>query len=554
MNEVLKKNKILIVDDIPGNIKVLADILVNDYQLILAISGQEAIEISLSQDISLILMDVVMPEMDGYEAFRRIKHHVNTKDISVIFITAKDSDADEIRGLELGAVDYIQKPFNPVIVKARVANHMLLQWHRHQLQQSKNQSKNQLENQVNERTKALQKTLNDLQITKEIAEKANQAKTEFISQMSHEFKTPLNAVLGFAQVLGMDSKQPLTPSQQESVQQILFSGKHLLSLINDILDLSTIETGKIQLNFENINLFKLVEECIAIIRQMTVKKEILLVVNKDNHFKPIIWADYTRMKQIVINLLSNAIKYNHTKGQIDVNIQLVKDNQLQLAVKDTGFGIKEDKHAFLFMPFNRLNYENSAILGAGIGLTITKNLIEAMNGTIGFSSEFGSGSSFWVTIPLSSDQLDFSMLNQKEETTNVTSSHKLSTVLYIENNPTSVVLMETILKEFYDIDLISVHTAEIGFELAAVNKPQFILMDLDLPGMNGLDVVKQLKASQKTQDIPVIALTADATKNDISPELIPGFDGYLTKPIKVHEVIDSFNSILMNNPVFYDST
>ena len=374
---------------------------------------------------------------------------------------------------------------------------------------------------------------------KETAERASQAKSNFLSSMSHELRTPMNAILGFAQILEYDGE--LKEEQLDNVHEIIKAGNHLLELINEVLDLAKIESGHLDLSLEPVNLLDLVEECFSLITPVANNYEIDIRHSEiGNYF---IRADRTRLKQVLLNLLSNAIKYNQKGGSVELNVELKDENILRISIRDTGMGIEPEKQEELFKPFNRLNAENSEIEGTGIGLAITRSLIEMMGGDIAVESEPGKGSCFWFELPTET----FPMKDSAAEDV-MTSSVSLQalkeqqhTVLYIEDNPANVKLVSHLLRKRQHISLLTAHEPEFGLELASAHNPNLILLDINMPQMDGYQLLKILQADPQLNSIPVIAITANAMPRDIERGLKAGFIDYLTKPLDVghfYKVID----------------
>ncbi|MCW9002238.1 MAG: PAS domain S-box protein, partial [Rhodospirillales bacterium] len=391
----------------------------------------------------------------------------------------------------------------------------------------------------------------DLKAAKELADKANKAKSEFLSSMSHELRTPLNAILGFSQLMEYDVTEPLTARQRESVTQIKKGGDHLLELINEVLDLAKVEAGKVSLSIEDVEPGPVFDECLSFIGSMAGKKGISINDAVSGTDIPVVRCDRTRFKQVILNFLSNAVKYNRDGGSLTLSVNQDDDATLMISVSDTGFGIPEDKQADVFQPFSRLGAEATDIEGTGIGLTITKQLVELMGGTIGFESVVDQGSTFWIRLPLAditsapaTDEAVKASVSTGDMGSLVEGEHL---ILYVEDNPANLRLMERLIEQIPDVELISAHNAELGVELAESRQPDVIIMDIHLPGMNGFDALKILQEKDETSHIPVIALSAAALKPDIEKGMKAGFLDYLTKPIVVNELINAVNRGLSLN-------
>ena len=377
------------------------------------------------------------------------------------------------------------------------------------------------------------------------ADQASQAKSDFLASMSHELRTPLNGILGFSQLLEFNPKEPLSDNQSQYVGHILHAGNHLLDLINQVLDLAKIETGNIPLNVEPIRVNDVVAECQALLQTVADSRKIKLTLNLDDP-SLLVSADYTRLKQVVVNLVSNAIKYNHKGGSVEISTEVTDNDSIRILVKDTGPGIPEENFKNLFQPFNRLAAEGSGIEGTGIGLSIARKLIDLMSGQIGLESTVGEGSTFWIELPATTDDLvstkpKLVMAETNHETENITTN---STVLYVEDNPANLQLMEDLLSHFPNVHMLSAHTGELGLELAQAHQPDLILMDINLPDMDGYEALKHLRDTKETQNIPVLAISANAMPKDIERGLEAGFKEYLTKPLNIKSVLKTIDEAL----------
>jgi len=410
----------------------------------------------------------------------------------------------------------------------------------------------QLEQRVDERTLQLALANAELANAIEEARSANQAKSAFLSSMSHELRTPLNAILGFAQILTSDALPSTLEQKKEFANHILKSGRHLLTLINEILDLAKVESGTVTLSMEPVALADTLLETRAMVEPIAANRGVrVLFPDVDG---AVVLADRTRLKQVLLNLLSNAVKYNREGGAVILGCEQVSPSRLRLSVQDTGAGLDAEQVASLFQPFNRLGQEGGQQEGTGIGLVVTKRLVELMGGEIGVSSSPGVGSVFWIELG-STAPLAQHVAEEPAQTADGAAAPAADggspqdphLILYVEDNPANLRLVEEIIRFRTDLRLLSALDGHVGLSLARAHQPEIILLDLNLPGMSGLEVLRQLRADPATADIPVFALSANAMARDIERGRAAGFNRYLTKPIDIDKFTEAINSTLAQN-------
>ncbi|HEU4731701.1 MAG TPA: PAS domain S-box protein [Kofleriaceae bacterium] len=386
----------------------------------------------------------------------------------------------------------------------------------------------------------------ELRLSRELAEAASAAKSEFLSSMSHELRTPLNAILGFAQLLERDRKQPLSDRQKERLQHVLRGGEHLLRLIDDVLDLSRIEAGRIMISPEPVDIRLVVDEVITTLEPMASRAGISITGPGPAEL-PRVHADRTRLAQILMNFGSNAIKYGKQRGHVRFELAMPSPATVRATVIDDGIGIPADKRDKVFEPFQRAGQETGPIEGTGIGLTITKRLAELMKGRVGFSSEVDRGSAFWLEIPVhrraAAEPLAAPAAAAVSPLATGTARHK---VVYVEDNPSNIAFMRDLVDDLPSVELLTAPTAEIGLELIRSHRPQVVIMDINLPGMSGFDAVNRLREWPETRDIPVIGLSAAALLKDTQRAKDAGFYRYLTKPVKVAELTKVLEELLVH--------
>ncbi|MFA6921499.1 MAG: PAS domain S-box protein [Gallionella sp.] len=414
-------------------------------------------------------------------------------------------------------------------------------------------ARKQIEAEKKRLDQVLQDNNAELERAKSAAEKANLAKSDFLSGMSHELRTPLHAILGFSQLLEAGSPPP-TDSQAARLQQITRAGWYLLELINEILDLAVIESGKVSLSLEPVLLIDVMRECQAMIETQAQRHDIKLTfLPFDNSW--FVSADQTRLKQVLINLLSNAIKYNRKQGTVEIECSEIIPERIRISIRDSGMGLDSEKLAQLFQPFNRLGQENGSEEGTGIGLVVTRKLVELMGGCIGVKSTVGAGSEFWIELIREvKPQLSAENTLPAEPALPHQENAKQHTLLYVEDNPANLMLVEQIIEARPDIHMLSARDGNLGIALARTHLPDVILMDINLPGISGIEALNTLRKDTATMHIPVVAISANAMPCDIEAGIEAGFFCYITKPIRIKDFMSALDAALKFSETKLDDT
>lgn len=398
---------------------------------------------------------------------------------------------------------------------------------------------------ITERKQAEQMLLESnfqLKEARNLAESASRAKSEFLSRMSHELRTPMNAIIGFTQLLEDNPVHPLSEDQRDSLHEISTASTRLLGLINEVLDLARIESGRLVLSLEPLEPGELCRECLGQHQPLAQDRGITMAVNVPSGLR--IHADRVRLRQVLLNLISNGIKYNREGGEVEVGCAVQADNLLRIWVRDTGPGIDQEFLPRMFQPFERAAGVEGLIEGTGIGLTLAKSLTEAMGGTIGFETDSSRGSTFWIELPQAGRMEDMEASSDAPTVPLPASVARERRVLYIEDNPANMRLVKKIMSGLGGVTLLMAESAEAGLELVKSCLPHLILMDINLPGMDGFQALDRLRRNPETRDIPVVAVTASAMSDQVKKVKNAGFDDCLTKPINLQRFVAVVNALL----------
>ena len=502
--------RVLIADDNADMRAHVARLLEPQFAVTAAVDGAAALEAALAEPPDLVLTDVMMPRLDGFSLLAALRAEERTRTIPVIIVSARAGEEAAVEGLGAGADDYLIKPFSGRELVARVSGNLALARLRHE-------AANQLESS-----------------NRQLAA-ATQAKSDFLSRMSHELRTPLNAILGFGQLLKLRGAAPA--ADDEDVAQILKAGDHLLALINEVLDISAVESGRMKISIEPVLAADVIAETLDMVRPLADAQAITLPAIPQEAGSAYVSADRHRLKQVLLNLLANAVKYNVRGGTVDVRCEPTDASRLRIIVTDTGIGVAPSDLARLFMPFERFGAAVSAVEGSGLGLALSKGLVEAMGGTIAATSTLGRGSTFTIELEAVPAPAGAAVADLEQAEPAAPPPRSVRRVLSIEDNPSNIRLIERVLAMRPGTELIVAIQGRLGIDLAVQHDPHLILLDLNLPDLRGDEVLRRLKADPRTANTPVIMISADASPGQLERLRSNGAADYLSKPFDVARLL-----------------
>ncbi len=536
------KPEIFIIDDMPGEIDLLIGQLENDYRIKVATQASQALEYLKSPRLpNLILLDVIMPDMDGYTLCKMLKHDPHTRDIPIVFLTAATEENAECSGLSLGVVDYIYKPFNARIVKQRIKNHI----ERESLRRQLIQERDHLEEQVKLRTQSLQ-------IAKETAELASQVKTMILGNLSHELRTPMNAIMGF---VSLAKNLAVNPKQENYLQKTEIASRRLLTILENLLTLARLEQGRFSLNQTIFNLYELIQNCLKKIYPDAEMKGLKILLDMPDEEKSLaLIGDSARLEQVIYELLSNAVKFSEN-GTITLKARqnVLADNDIQICidVQDEGIGIAREDHIKLFRPFEQVDGSFTRQYGGnGIGLCLCAQLIDRMEGSIKAESPGeGQGSRFWFNVPLKFivDQPFDRIDSQQADDLLIKSQLKGKRILIIEDD----MIMQTALRDVLENNGLNVSLAqnyESALNLVRTEEFDLLIIDIMLPDGSGYDLALDIRQLPQFRNTPMIALTAKAFAQDAQESMDAGINVHLSKPIQAEQLLNTISEWLLHPP------
>ena len=561
---------ILIVDDNPANLEVLSETLAGaGFQVAVAVDGVSAIEQIQYDQPELILLDIMMPGIDGFETYQRLRAKPSTRDIPVIFMTALSDTENKVKGFSLGAVDYITKPFQQQEVLARVRVHLQLRNLARTLEGQNKRLKREIvqretaEASLLKLNQELEKRAVELKEAKEAADRANHAKSEFLANISHEIRTPLNGILGYTQILQFS--KVLTEKERKGLKLIKQSGSHLLTLINDILDLSKIEARKMELYPASFHFPSFLQDVAQIFSVRAEQKKISFIYQFESHLPSGVYADEKRLRQVLINLLGNAVKFTDHYRSVTFKVKVVGQGnaaienskaalepnsqsstiKVRFQIEDTGVGISSDELDKIFQPFEQLGDSNSQAQGTGLGLAICQKILALMNSRIQVTSQPGKGSRFWFDLELPA--VEVADLSQSargfHQGTIVGFKGEKRKILVVddhwENRSVIVNLLEPV-----GFEIVEATDGQEGLNKAAEFHPDLIVVDLVMPVMDGFELICRLRQLPQLQDAAIIASSASVFEADQSRSLAAGANEFLPKPISADSLLEILQSRL----------
>lgn len=521
---------ILVVDDTLTNLALLSAVLQQEgFRVLLAKNGERALDIAKQYKPDLILLDIEMPGWNGYETCKRLKNEPDLAPIPVLFLSTLNKAEDKLRAFEAGGIDYVHKPFQEQELLARVRTHIELYRLREKLQLEIAQKNNEILAHANDLEKKVEERTVQLNKAKEMAETANIAKSQFLAKMSHELRTPMNAIIGYSEMLMEDAQDLGITECVADIGKIHSAGKHLLGLINDVLDLSKIESGRMEVYLETFQVETLIDEVLTTIKPIVEQKNNRLEIKIVNSLGKI-QADFTKTRQILINLLSNAAKFTE-EGLISIEFKRefgTKGNgdRLYFCVSDNGIGMTPEQQQKLFQPFTQVDASTTRRFGGtGLGLAITKQFIDMMGGNIRVESEFGKGSQFIVCLPAQVESEPASPAQSMEELGETLEGSGF--ILIIDDDVITRELLKNYLSKLGH-SVAAAANGEEGLQLAKKLRPDAILLDVKMPGMDGWRVLSTLKNNSLLSDIPVIMTSIEEDRNK---GYALGATDYLVKPV-----------------------
>lgn len=502
---------------------------------IVAVDSRDGFERALAERPDLILSDYSLPGFDGDQA--QDLALARCPDVPFVFVSGSIGEDRAVERLRRGATDYVLKDRLDKLAPAvrRALREAEDRRHRASAEAELRRLNAELEARVEERTAALVAANRALEQARHEADRANRAKSEFLSRMSHDLRTPLNAIVGFAQLLQLD---PLTPDQADSVSHVLRGGEHLLNLINELLDIARIESGRLTLSPEPVSIADVLAYATDLVRPLAAKRGVTFTA--DALVSVYAFVDRQRLNQILLNLLSNAVKYNRVGGTVSVRAE-TDGSQVRIAVADTGAGIPADKLALLFTPFERLGAEQTDIEGTGLGLALSRRLAEEMNGALTVDSVVDRGTTFQVVLPASHAPEAQPAAEPRHP---VAAADYTGRILYIEDNVSNVILMERLLSRRPGLVLRHAPDGRSGLDLLAAERPDLVILDLHLSDMPGEEVLRRIWENRDTRGIPVVVLSADATPFSQRRLRASGAIGYLTKPFEIADVLRLIDEVV----------